>query len=134
MTRRQIATALALAASLALAAAFVFVGGCSGEAGPPEPGNAERGAAVYALYCAACHQPDGGGMPSSGVRLAADLAAPGGPLAKTDEELLNTIRNGRTGTIGAMPPWKGILSAQQQRDVLAHLRARFVPPPPPQEG
>jgi hypothetical protein len=28
-----------------------------------------------------------------------------------------------------MPPWRGILDKQEQRDVLAHLRTSFAPPP-----
>lgn len=102
---------------------------CSGseEAGP---GDAARGEAVYFANCMACHQANGSGEPAAGVRLAAAFTAPGGPLTKSDEELLQAIRLGRTGQIGSMPPWRGILSAQQQRDVLAYIRAKFAPPPP----
>lgn len=102
---------------------------CSGETGPAGPGDPARGETVFLANCVACHQADGSGQPAGGTRIAADLGAPGGPLVKPDEELLATIRSGRTGAIGAMPPWAGILSARQQRDVLAYLRARFTPPP-----
>jgi len=102
---------------------------CSGSA-EAGPGDAARGEAVYLANCVACHQADGSGQPAGGVRMAADFTAPGGPLTKTDEDLLQTIRLGRTGQIGVMQAWRGILSSQQQRDVLAFLRARFAPPPP----
>jgi len=104
---------------------------CSGKTEAPRPAESAKGATVYQSYCMACHQADGRGQVAGGARLAADFTTPGGPLARPDEELLTTIRYGRTGSIGAMPPWNGILSTQQQRDVLAYLRAQFTPPPPP---
>jgi cytochrome c55X len=42
--------------------------------------------------------------------------------AKDDEFLRETISNGRTGT--AMPPWGGILSAQDVEDVISFLRSK----------
>lgn len=109
--------------------ALLTLASCSGS-GEAGPGDAARGEAVYLTNCVACHQADGSGQPAGGTRLAANFSAPGGPLSKTDEDLLQAIRLGRTGQIGAMPAWRGILSTQQQRDVLAFLRARFAPPPP----
>ena len=93
-------------------------------------GNPDAGALVYKTHCPRCHQVDGTGKPSTGPALAADFNEPGGPLTRTDEELMRTMRLGRMGTIGTMPPWRGILSAKQQRDVLAYLRREFTPPLP----
>lgn len=104
---------------------------CSGStvpAGPPDP---TAGAEVYATYCATCHQPDGSGTAPAGVRLAAPFTGPESRLARTDAELLESIRSGRSGEIGTMPPWRGVLTDQQQRDVLAYLRQRFGAGAPP---
>ena len=61
--------------------------------------------------------------------MAANYTLEDGPLARSDEELLQIIQSGKTGNIGSMPAWRGILSAEKQRDVLAYLRASFAPPP-----
>ena len=49
-------------------------------------------------------------------------------LSKSDEELLRSIKVGRTGEIGVMPPWRGSLDEQQRKDVLAYIRASFGEP------
>jgi mono/diheme cytochrome c family protein len=46
-------------------------------------------------------------------------------LAKPDEALLRVIAAGKTGRIGSMPGWAGVLSEQERRDVLAYLRKNF---------
>lgn len=89
---------------------------------PLEPGNAERGGKVYGTYCVGCHMADGKG--NNGTT-AANFVDDASRLAKTDEELLVSIAEGKNGTIGAMPPWKGALSEQQRVDVLAYVRATF---------
>jgi mono/diheme cytochrome c family protein len=88
----------------------------------------EAGKKIYSLYCAACHQNNGTGVAENGVRMAANYTLEDGPLARSDEELLQIIQSGKTGNIGSMPAWRGILSAEKQRDVLAYLRASFAPP------
>ncbi|MDA1260589.1 MAG: cytochrome c [Planctomycetota bacterium] len=106
-----------------------FVAACSGPKTPPAPGDPAAGERIYASYCYACHQTDGSGVAANGVRIAADYTDPAGPLLQPDEALLQVINTGRTGSIGSMPPWRGVLSSQQQRDVLAYLRWAFAPPP-----
>ncbi len=81
-----------------------------------------RGRAVYERHCVACHQPDGRGLDG---RAAADFTRRPGPLDKSDEELATSIRLGRAGSVGAMPPWEGILSSDEQRAVLAWIRQRY---------
>ena len=106
----------------------VLVLGSFTACGPPEPlrpGNPAIGNKIYATYCAACHQADGTGISTQGVRLAANYTLANGPLARPDEELLRILNNGQVGAIGSMPPWRGILSPQDQHDVLAYLRAQF---------
>lgn len=103
--------------------------GCVGESAPVEPGSPERGAAVYATYCVTCHQADGSGV-VGGTRMAGPFSGPDSRLGQSDEVLLGSIRNGKIGPVGTMPPWKGVISDQQQRDVLAYVRATFTTPGP----
>ena len=88
----------------------------------------EAGKKTYFLYCAACHQNNGTGIAANGVRMAANYTLEDGPLTRSDEELLKIIQTGKTGDIGSMPAWRGILNTKKQRDVLAYLRASFAPP------
>ncbi len=94
---------------------------------PTQPEFAEnspqaRGAEVFKTTCQACHQADGRGMDG---QLAADFIGDPSRLAKTDAELLTSIRKGMTGSIGTMPPWGGVLDEEQTRDVLSYIRAAF---------
>jgi mono/diheme cytochrome c family protein len=79
------------------------------------------GEKVYRLYCVACHQPDGRGMPVPGG--AANFVDDKTRLAKTDQQLLDVIANGKESS--AMPPFGAILSVGQRRAVLAYIRATF---------
>lgn len=117
----------------ALAAAGILTLGLSLACGPStpeklEPADATRGAKIYTTYCTACHQADGSGVPTGGVPMAASFSADPTILAKDDARLLRSIRNGTTGRIGSMPGWNGVLSSQDQVDVLAYLRTTFGPP------
>lgn len=85
--------------------------------------DAGEGEKVYNQYCIACHQADGKGMNGT---LAGDFTS--GRLAeKTDDELLTSIREGFTGSIGAMPAWKGVLSDDQMKAVLAFVKDKYHP-------
>ncbi len=106
---------------------FLAAAACGSEKPPPAPDPA-AGKKVYETYCFACHQLDGRGVAANGQRIAADYTDPAGPLTQSDETLLAAINSGKTGLIGAMPPWRGVLSAQDQRDVLAYLRREFGQP------
>lgn len=86
------------------------------------PGDATRGAKVFGTYCVACHGTDG---KANGGTTGANFVDDKSRLAKTDEELLKSIAEGKTGPIGTMPPWKAVLSPQQMNDVLAYVRASF---------
>ena len=81
-----------------------------------------RGAKVFSDYCVACHQADGRGM---GGKLAPDFIGDKSRLAKSDVQLIASIRDGITGEIGAMPPWGSLLSETQQTDVLTYIREEF---------
>jgi len=105
----------------------LVLAGCPGEQAPAEPGSPERGAVVYTTYCASCHQADGSGV-AAGRAMAGSFVGPESRLGQSDDVLLGSIRDGKTGVIGAMPPWKGVLTDQQQRDALAYVRATYGTP------
>ena len=84
--------------------------------------NTEAGGKVYVQYCQACHQADGTGM---GGMLAADLVNDKTRLAKSDEVLLASIRDGVSTGTTPMPPWGATLSEQEMVDVLAYMRATY---------
>jgi mono/diheme cytochrome c family protein len=49
-------------------------------------------------------------------------------MSKSDEELLNSIRNGFTGKIGYMPGWKNRLTEEEIVGVLKYIRETFSNP------
>jgi mono/diheme cytochrome c family protein len=91
------------------------------KANAAEPGSSKGGEAVYATYCKSCHQADGKAM---GGMLGADFTNPE-RMNKSDEEFLNSIKNGFKGKRGQMPPWGKVLSEQEMKDVLAYIRETF---------
>jgi mono/diheme cytochrome c family protein len=106
--------------------------GCSGNSKTKETsaastavGDPVRGATIYKTHCSVCHQIDGSGRSPQGIVLGGNFSADKSVLAKTDEALLNTIKMGKTGSVGTMPPWGGVLDQKKRRDVLAYIRATF---------
>lgn len=98
-------------------------------------GEPDRGRVVYDQHCASCHGETGRGDGRDAVTLS---PRPGNLIsaatsAKSDKDLLHVIAEGKPHT--AMRPWKGTLTSEEQRDVLAYIRTlvRFVPslPSPP---
>lgn len=86
-------------------------------------GDQEAGAGKFALYCAACHGPNGEGysvgVPGTGIGL------PGFLGVASDDYILKTLARGRLGT--PMRPFLGAkglanLSGQDAHDIVAHLR------------
>jgi mono/diheme cytochrome c family protein len=138
--------------SFLLLALSFFVAGCSagsGESGPSvqtsstgesestnptaeSEGPGDPGEAIYKKYCIVCHQADGSGKPVGGGRaIAGDFSAsgPDSVLSKSDEQLLRSIKVGRSGTVGVMPKWMGVLDQHERKDVLAYIRASFTAAP-----
>ena len=91
--------------------------GAAGDAGAP----AIDGKAIYNQYCVACHGADGKG--NNG--LAANYVDDKSRLAQSDEDLIKSIKEGKQGEVGVMPPWGGTLDDDQIKAVLGYIRAEF---------
>ena len=96
----------------------------------------DHGQAIYREHCMECHGTTGKG---DGVKAPFLSPRPGNLIsaatsAKTDQELLRTIAQGKPRT--AMPAWQNVLPAEDQQAVLQYIRslvrfARPLTPPPP---
>jgi cytochrome c oxidase subunit 2 len=60
-----------------------------------------KGATIYAANCAACHQPNGKGVPNAFPALEGSKVVNGPP-----QDQIHIVLNGKPGT--AMPPWKAL--------------------------
>ena len=95
-------------------------------------GSPDRGRAIYLKHCLSCHGLTGNGdgveAPYLSPRPASLISA--GTSAKSDKELLQIIDQGKPHT--AMRGWNGLLTEEEQRDVLAYIRSliQFRPPSP----
>jgi len=83
------------------------------------------GESIYSQTCIACHGANGkGALPG-----VSDFKAADGPLAKTDDELATSIRDGvvTPGAALSMPAKGGnpALSEEEIRAVLAYIRKTF---------
>ncbi|HSE58712.1 MAG TPA: cytochrome c, partial [Nitrospiraceae bacterium] len=76
-----------------------------------QPGNAKRGAGLFAVNCQACHGAKAVG--GAGPKLA------GNPILGEDERFWDTVVHGR----GAMPAWGTALKPQEIADIQAWLSA-----------
>jgi mono/diheme cytochrome c family protein len=83
----------------------------------------EAGEKVYKLYCLACHQADGRGLPGGAANFVDDKSR----LAKSDEALLDIIAKGNEEK--GMPAFGSFISLPQRRAALAYIRAKFGEPP-----
>jgi len=80
----------------------------------------EDGRVIYRTYCAGCH-----GINGRGNGIAADFVGDTKRMAKSDEELLASIRDGMAGRIGIMPAWGNTLTEKQTGEVLRYIRRNF---------
>lgn len=79
----------------------------------------------YRRYCIGCHGSDGHGNAGT---TGADLAAADGPLTtRTDEELISSVRNGKSGKIAVMPAHRPVLDDAQITAVVGYVKKRFGP-------
>jgi cytochrome c553 len=80
----------------------------------------------YRRYCIGCHGSDGHG---NGGVTGADLASATGPLTtRSDAELFQSVRNGKTGASAVMPAHSPVLSDDQIKAVVGYVRKRFGQP------
>jgi len=78
---------------------------------------AADGDAVFKGRCAPCHGADGKGKSAIGTP---DFTSAKTQSGVTDAEIIDTITNGRKGTI--MPAWKGKLADEEIAAVAQYLR------------
>ncbi|BFM13838.1 hypothetical protein R50073_00210 [Maricurvus nonylphenolicus] len=78
-----------------------------------------EGQALYQKHCAMCHGPKGLGDGPAGKALKAANIAEEIEEHKGDEaHLIEEVMEGE----GAMPAWKGVLSTQQVKNILAYIK------------
>ena len=73
-------------------------------------GDADNGAAIYAINCQACHGASGEGGAGNGIALQG---------LRFDEMLLNSVLDGKN----YMPAYGDTLSDQELADVVAHIES-----------
>ena len=120
---RRLVCGLSIAATLALPVLLVTVPGIWGTAWEDNDHSVVHAAgpdghAIFKDHCAGCHGDDGKGISTVGTPDFTDRKI---QASLTDEEIIDTITNGRKGTI--MPAWKGQLSAQEISAVAEFVRS-----------
>ncbi|WLD57304.1 cytochrome-c oxidase, cbb3-type subunit III [Salinispirillum sp. LH 10-3-1] len=94
-----------------------YVMGLSGQ--PHNSSAANRGAAIYANSCAACHGGDGSGNQALGApNLTNNIWLYDNPNLSLEEDIKLTLRSGRQGV---MPGWQAILGNDQVHLVAAYI-------------
>jgi mono/diheme cytochrome c family protein len=110
-----------------------------GDAAGPSARDVEAGRDIYARSCALCHGEGGRGDGASAAGFAtkpSDLADGRLMNALPDEFLMNVIVNGgpAEGLAPTMPPFRGHLSEEQARQVVAYVRSLAQPPFSPEQA
>jgi cbb3-type cytochrome c oxidase subunit III len=95
-------------------ATFLLFFGRTVQAGPVP----DAGGDLFKEKCSMCHGPDGKGFSSMKTP---DFTDPKVQASLTDKEIVETIKNGRTGT--AMPPFKDSLSDDQIQSLVTFIRS-----------
>jgi mono/diheme cytochrome c family protein len=88
----------------------------------------QRGKAVYAQNCIACHGPRGQGsnLPIGGSKPARDLASPQARAELTRERMVSSVTSGRPGT--AMAGFGGRLPVADIEAVVDYVRSALMVP------
>lgn len=81
----------------------------------------EQGSAIYDQYCIACHGADGKGNNGLGGDYRKVLKD------RDDQDLIASIKNGKVGSVGSMPPWGAVLDDDQIQAVLHYVKSTFGP-------
>lgn len=131
---RRISRFLVVALTGALLAALLALG-CRHPEGarPVAPPRATQyqlhlGKSVFDTYCVPCHGDSGAGDGSNSFNLdphPRDLGDPQFQKAKTNADLVDTIRRGGAGVglSSLMPPWGHTLNDRQIEAVVAYVRS-----------
>ena len=87
-------------------------------------GDAAHGAALYKRYCSGCHGADGRGGAHTFMPHIQNLTRKDYIEFIPDGFLFTVIAEGgvAVGKSGYMPAWRGTLSEQDIKDVIAHIR------------
>ena len=80
-------------------------------------GMCNYGEQMYKTYCAGCHGLDGKGKHGHAANFVDDKSR----LAKSNEELANSILNGR----GSMPSYKWMFSKEEVLKIVEYIRETF---------
>ena len=118
-----------------LAFPLLLMGACDPTTGASTPATSESrravaaqgkpapvgGKAIYEQYCVACHGVDGKGNHGLGGDYRKVLKD------RDDAELIASIKHGKRGEVGAMPPWGAILSDEAIREVLTYIQTEYGP-------
>jgi cytochrome c6 len=78
----------------------------------------QDGASLYKSRCASCHGADGKGDTAIGKSMHLRSLASPEVQKESDQELTAIIADGK----GAMPAYKGKLSAEQVKDLVGYIR------------
>jgi mono/diheme cytochrome c family protein len=87
-------------------------------------GDPEHGAQLFKRYCAGCHGADGRGGADTFMPHIANLTKKDYIEYLPDGFLFTVISEGgaAVGKSGYMPSWKSVLSEQDIKDVITHIR------------
>jgi mono/diheme cytochrome c family protein len=112
-TTSTFALSLALPAALALGA----LSGCKRAKSKPDALTEAR--TTFAMVCARCHGPDGGGGGiTPGIAAPRNFRDAQFQKERSDDDLLRAIREGK----GAMPPFNNVYSAEQMTALVQVIR------------
>jgi cytochrome c oxidase subunit II len=77
----------------------------------------QEGKKIFLENCADCHRGNGQGLPDKFPALDKNTLVSGDPT-----RVIDTVLQGRKGTLGQMPTWKGSLNDKQAAAVITYIR------------